>query len=257
MVELLVVPALLAYGEAAIAYAGELRAPGAAGRLATWGVRIGWLIQTALLVVQAGRSDGFPWGTWAGALNLFVWLVVGAYLIWGCRPGYRLLGLAVMPPAAILFAVAWAGGGADIASGDRAGVPLALHVGLMLAAFAGFALAAGLAALYLWEERRLKRRDAQLLRRRVPPLEALDRLSARTATVALGTLTAGIIAGLASLDGGSIDAAMVVSVAIWALFAAALVLRRETGLRGRRAAWLVLVGFTLVGVVLPLTHFAS
>ena len=50
---------------------------------------------------------------------------------------------------------------------------------------------------------------------------------------------------------------MVVSVAIWALFAAALVLRREAGLRGRRAAWLVLVGFALVGVVLPLTHFAS
>jgi ABC-type uncharacterized transport system permease subunit len=257
MAELLVVPALLAYGEAAIAYAGEFRTPGAAGRLATWGVRIGWLIQTVLLVVQAGRSDGFPWGTWAGALNLFVWLVVGAYLIWGCRPGYRLLGLAVMPPAAVLFAVAWAGGGADIATDDRAGVPLALHVGLMLAAFAGFALAAGLAALYLWEERRLKRRDAQLLSRRMPPLEALDRLSARTATIALGVLTGGILAGLASLDGGSIDAAMVVSLAIWALFAASLVLRRETGLRGRRAAWLVLAGFALVGVVLPLTHFAS
>jgi ABC-type uncharacterized transport system permease subunit len=257
MAELLVLPALLAYGEAAIAYAGELRGPGAAGRLATWGVRIGWLIQTALLVVQAGRSDGFPWGTWAGALNLFVWLVVGAYLIWGCRPGYRLLGLAVMPPAAALFALAWAGGGAEVASGDGAGVPLALHVGLMLAAFAGFALAAGLAVLYLWEERRLKRRDAQLLRLRMPPLEALDRFSARTAAVALGLLTAGILAGLASLDGDSIDAAMVVSLGIWAVFAIALVLRREAGLRGRRAAWLVLTGFALVAVVLPLTHFAS
>ena len=47
--------------------------------------------------MQALDSDGFPWGTWAGALNLFVWLVVGAYLIWGCTPRYRLLGLAVMP----------------------------------------------------------------------------------------------------------------------------------------------------------------
>ena len=86
MAELLFVPALLAYGEAAFAYAGELRGPGLAGRLATWGVRIGWLAQTALLVGQGVSADGFPWGTWAGALNLFVWLVVGAYLIWGCRP---------------------------------------------------------------------------------------------------------------------------------------------------------------------------
>ena len=98
--ELLVVPALLAYGEAAFAYAGELRGPGLAGRLATWGVRLGWLAQTALLVGQAASAEGFPWGTWAGSLNLFVWLVVGAYLIWGCTPRYRLLGLTVMPVAA-------------------------------------------------------------------------------------------------------------------------------------------------------------
>ena len=62
-------------------------------RLGTWGVRIGWLAQTALLAAQAARADGFPWSSWAGSLNLFVWLVVGAYLIWGCRPRYRLLGL--------------------------------------------------------------------------------------------------------------------------------------------------------------------
>jgi ABC-type uncharacterized transport system permease subunit len=257
MAELLVFPALLAYGEAAVAYAGVLRGPGASGRLATWGVRIGWLIQTVLLAVQASRSEGFAWGTWAGALNLFVWLVVGTYLIWGCRPGYRLLGLAVMPPAALLLALAWLGGGADVASGDGAGARLVLHVALMLASFAGFALAAGLAALYLWEERGLKRRDASLLGRRVPPLEALDRFSARTAAVALVLLTAGIVAGLASLHGDSVDAAMVVSLFIWLLFATVLALRRGRGLRGRRAAQLVLVGFAFVAVVLPLTHFAS
>ena len=121
MAELLVVPALLAYGEAAFAYAGELRGPGLAGRLATWGVRLGWLAQTALLVGQAASAEGFPWGTWAGALNLFVWLVVGAYLIWGCTPRYRLLGLTVMPVAAVLLALAWAGGGTALDEGDRSG----------------------------------------------------------------------------------------------------------------------------------------
>ena len=88
MAELLFWPALLAYGEAAVAYAGDARRPGSLGRFATWGVRIGWLVQTALLLVQAARADGFPWDTWAGSLNLFVWLVVGAYLIWGCKPRY-------------------------------------------------------------------------------------------------------------------------------------------------------------------------
>src|SRR4051812_950067 len=119
MAELLFWPAVLAYGEAAFAYAGNARRPGELGRLATWGVRLGWLLQTALLAVQAERAGGFPWGTWAGSLNLFVWFVVGAYLIWGCRARYRLLGLGVMPLAAALLALAYAGGGTSTDSQSR------------------------------------------------------------------------------------------------------------------------------------------
>jgi len=257
MGELLVWPALIAYGEAVVAYAGFFRGRGDPARLAIWGVRIGWLAQTALLLVQGLDSDGFPWGTWAGALNLFVWLVVGAYLIWGCSVRYRMLGLAVMPLAAALLVAAWAGGGTGVSKDDTAGWLLAIHVGLMLAALAGLTLAAGLAGLYLWQERRLKQRDASLLRLRLPPLESLDRLSARTAAVSLAVLTAGIVVGLASFDRGDFDLPMAVTLAIWALYATALVLRRELRLRGRRFAFLLLAGFGLVAIVLPLTHFAS
>ena len=51
MAELLFWPVLLLYGEAAVGYFGDARHPGAAGRAATWGVRLGWLVQTALLVL--------------------------------------------------------------------------------------------------------------------------------------------------------------------------------------------------------------
>ena len=257
MGELLVWPTLIAYGEAVVAYAGFFRGRGDPARLAIWGVRIGWLAQTGLLLVQALDSDGFPWGTWAGALNLFVWLVVGAYLIWGCSARYRLLGLAVMPLAAALLVAAWAGGGTGVSTDDTAGWQLALHVGLMLAAFAGLTLAAGLAGLYLWQDRRLKQRDVRVLRLRLPPLESLDRLSARTVAISLAVLTAGIVVGLASFDRGDFDVPMAVTLAIWVLYATGLLLRRETGLHGRRFAFLLLAGFALVAVVLPLTHFAS
>jgi ABC-type uncharacterized transport system permease subunit len=153
---ILVWPALAGYLEAAVAYVGDGVRPGRLSRFAIWGVRIGWLAQTALLVVQATRAEGFPWGTWAGSLNLFVWLVVGAYLIWGCRAPFRLLGLVVMPLAATLFTVAWLSGGAgDEGRSELGDIFLAFHVGLILAAFAGFTLAAGLAGLYLWQERRM------------------------------------------------------------------------------------------------------
>ena len=253
MVEVFFWPALVAYGEAALAYASPRFA-----RLGTWGVRVGWLAQTALLVVQAARADGFPWSTWAGSLNLFVWLVVGAYLIWGCRPRYRLLGLGVMPLAVVLFVAARIGGGTEAGERSHYGnVFLVLHVGLVLAAFAGFTLAAALAGLYLWEERRLKRRATDILRLRLPSLVVLERLTKRTVLVSLPLLTLGLAAGLVRLreDGGDVDAAMAVAVMTWLVYGGFLALRPT----GRRAAYVALFGFALVIVVrlaLAGGHFA-
>ena len=253
MVEALFWPALLAYGEAALAYSSPRTT-----RAATWGVRIGWLAQTALLVMQAARADGFPWSTWAGSLNLFVWLVVGAYLIWGCRPRFRLLGLAVMPLAAALFLVARLGGGTRDGSASAYGnVFLVLHVGLVLAAFAGFTLAAALAALYLWQEGRLKSRAPDVLRLRFPPLASLERLTWRTVLVSLPLLTLGLVAGIVRLrqDRAGFDALEAVTLLTWAVYGLFIGLHPT----GRRAAYLALGGFALVIVVrlaLAGGHFA-
>jgi ABC-type uncharacterized transport system permease subunit len=254
MAELLFWPALLAYGEAAFAYAGSVRSP-VWIRLATWGVRIGWLLQTALLAAQAARADGFPWSTWAASLNLFVWLVVTVYLIWGCNTRYRLVGLGVMPVAVALFVLARLGGGTGTgARSHYSNLFLVLHVGLVLAAFAGFTLAAALSALYLWQERRLRRHAADVLRLRLPALATLERLTARTIAVALPLLTLGIAAGLFRLreDGGGFDPLIAITLVTWAVYGSFL-LARPTG---RRAAYLALLGFVLVAVArLPLEHF--
>ncbi len=255
-------PAAFAYGEATVAYAGELVRPGRTRGLAIWGVRIGWLAQTALLLAQAASADGFPWGTWAGSLNLFVWMCVGAYLIWGCRSSFALLGLGVMPLALVLFVLAWAAGGAGAGRRSEFGDAfLAAHVGLVLAAFAGFTLAAALAGLYLWQERRLKLRASGVLRLRAPSLAALDRLTARTIAVALPLLTVGIGIGFARLEaeGRGFDAVVALALVAWLLYAAFLALRLELGWRGRRTAWLALAGFLVVIVlrvgVTPVAHF--
>jgi ABC-type uncharacterized transport system permease subunit len=260
MAELLFWPALLFYGEAAVGYFGYVRRAGAAGRAAIWGVRLGWLAQTALLCVQAAREDGFPWSTWAGSLNLFVWFVVTVYL--GVRKPYRLLGLAVMPLAATLLIVAHVGGGTGVgARSHYSNLFLVLHVGLVLAAFAGFTLAAALSAFYVWQERRLKRREVTILRRQAPSLATLDRLALRAVTFSLPALTLGLAVGLVRLlaDGERIDALVVATIVTWFIWAAYLVLRMTRGLAGRRAAYVVLAGFALVIVVrlaLPATHFS-
>jgi ABC-type uncharacterized transport system permease subunit len=240
VVEVFFWPALLGYGEAALAYATVRTS-----RAATWGVRLGWLAQTALLIAQAARADGFPWSTWAGSLNLFVWFVVGAYLIWGCRPRFRLLGLSVMPLAVALFVVARVGGGTGAGSRSNYGnVFLILHVGLALAAFAGFTLAAGLAGLYLWVERRLKRRAPDILSSRLPPLASLERLTWRTILFSLPLLTLALVTGIVrqQRDGGGFDALEGVTLLAWVGYGAFLAFRPT----GRRAAYFALGGFVLV-----------
>jgi len=245
-------PALLGYGEAALAYS-SLRF----SRLAIWGVRLGWLAQTALLAVQAARTDGFPWASRAGSLNLFVWLVVGAYLIWGCRPRYRVLGLSVMPLAAALFAVARFGGGTGAGERSHYGnLFLVLHVGFVLAAFAGFTLAAALAGVYLWEDRRLRRRSADILALRLPSLVTLERLTVRTVAVSLPLLTLGLAAGFVRLGerGGRVDALMAITVVTWLVYGGFLAARPG----GRRGAHVLLGGFALVilvRLVLAGSHF--
>jgi ABC-type uncharacterized transport system permease subunit len=257
MAELLIWPALIGYGEAAVALVGEARRPGLPGRLAIWGVRVGWLAHTALLAAQYGRSEGFPWSSFGGALNLFAWLVVGAYLAWGCRPRFRLVGLALMPVAALLLAVAYATGGAGAAA-SHPGLLLAVHVALMLAALAAFTVAAGVAATFLWQERRLKRHTATVLRVVLPPLAWLERTAVRAIAAGVAALSLGALAGLASLraDGGAADAVMALTVLPWGLYGALLVARANRRLGGRRFAMAGLGSFASVALVLSVAHFA-
>ena len=260
--DVLAAAALGAYAIAAVAYARSTGGPPRWGRLATWGVRLGWLAQSALLGAQAARAEGFPWAGWAGSLNLFVWLLVGGYLIWGCSERYRLLGLAVAPLACALLGVSAVGGGTALgAESHYSNLFLVLHVGLVLAAFAGFTLAAALAALFLWQERRLKQREPDVLRVRAPSLATLDELSGRTIAFALPALTLGILVGLGRLrrSGEGVDALMAVTALTWLVYGSFVVLRYGAGWRGRRAAYLALIGFALVLTVrlgLPVTHFA-
>ena len=258
MAELLVLPALIAYGEAAFAYAGELRGSARYGRLGIWGVRIGWLAQTALLTVQALSADGFPWGTWAGALNFLSWLVVSGYLIWGCKPRYRLVGLGVMPVAAGLLVLAWAGGGTAVDESDGDGWALAVH--------------AGLDARCVRELSRGGRHGVPLpLRgpRAEPPRHPPPAPPAPVARGARAPLRArrsrrarpplrrhprrSRLAGRRRsrrCDDGD-DRRSGPSTALRCCSDA------RQGLQGRRLAWTLVAGAVLVAVVLPLTHFAA
>ena len=162
-----------------------------------------------------------------------------------------------MPLAAVLFLAARFGGGTEAVGRSHYGnLFLVLHVGFVLAAFAGFTLAAALAGIYLWEERRLKRRAADILALRLPSLVTLEQLMVRTVAVSLPVLTLGLVAGFVRLreKGGSLDALMAVTVVTWLVYGGFLAVRPV----GRRGAYVALAGFALVilvRVALAGSHF--
>jgi len=113
-----------------------------------------------------------------------------------------------------------------------------LRVGLGLAGFAGFTLAAALPALYLWQGRELKHRSATLLRLRAPSLVTLDSLAARTVAFALPVLTLGMAAGFARIRHGSdLDPLIVFTLLTGTGYGAVLVLRYGAGWMPQHMHW--------------------
>jgi ABC-type uncharacterized transport system permease subunit len=161
-----------------------------------------------------------------------------------------------------LLVVARAGGGTGSSSASHySNLFLVAHVGLALAGFAGFTLAAALSGLYVWQERRLRTRPATILHRQMPALATLDSLALRTVAWSVPLLTLGATAGLVRLVARDerVDALIAVTAATWLVWCAYLGLRVLGGWAGRRAAYLALAGFALVVIVrlaLPVTHFA-
>src|SRR5262249_37858492 len=123
-------------------------------------------------------------------------------------------------------------------------------------AFAGFTLAAALAVLYLWEERRLQRRSADILRLKLPPLGTLERVTSQAIAVSLPLLTVGLGIGIVRLyqRGGRFHPVIGAPILAWLVYGAFVALRPT----GRSAAHLALVGFAVVivvRVILAGSHF--
>jgi len=162
----------------------------------------------------------------------------------------------VLDKLVTLFVVARIGGGTNARVSHYGDLFLVLHVGMLTAAFAGFTLAAGLAALYLWQEHRLKGRAPDILRMRLPPLASLEFLAWRTILVSLPLLTLGLAIGVIRQrrDGGTFDQREILTLLAWIVYGGFLAARPT----GRRAACLALGGFALVviaRVALAGSHF--
>jgi len=116
----------------------------------------------------------------------------------------------------------------------------------------------------LIQERQLKQKKIGALYYRLPALDVLDRLSYRCITIGFPFLTLGILTGsiwLKTARGGYIDwqdGRQTATLLTWFLYAALLHGRLIAGWRGRRVAWINIVGFLVIlFTFLKLSHFMN
>ena len=140
----------------------------------------------------------------------------------------------------------------------------AFHVALALLGYAAFVVAAGYAFLFLQLYRDLKAGRFSTFFGKLPPLEVLERMM-------LGALMAGFVALTGALVTGALwaqqiyanwlhDPKILATLATWAIYGVALLLRRLRRWQGRQTALASLAGlcailFSLVAVNLFLTGF--
>jgi ABC-type uncharacterized transport system permease subunit len=132
---------------------------------------------------------------------------------------------------------------------------IAAHVMANLLGIALFLLAGAAAALYLVQEKRLKRKRSADRLGNLPPLDTLDRAVHRFLIAGFPLLTLGIVTGTfwaQKIEMGSPEEIMriVFSYATWLLIALVLLLRAAAGWRGRRAAYGTIAGLACAAAVL-------
>jgi ABC-type uncharacterized transport system permease subunit len=134
-----------------------------------------------------------------------------------------------------------------------------LHVSLALLGYAAFVVAAAYAFLFLQLYRDLKAGRFSTFYGKLPPLEVLEKMMIGAIWVGFVTLTGAVVTGALWSErthtGSLSDPKILFTLAIWALYGAALLMRRLRRWQGRQTALASLTGFGVILFSLMAVNF--
>ena len=125
---------------------------------------------------------------------------------------------------------------------------LLIHTMFCFISYAGFLQTFGLGVMYILQERQLKRKNPNRIYYRLPSLQILDKVGYNMLRFGFVFLTLGIVTGFfwakdAWEPHWSKDPKVVWSIITWLIYAAVLHARAISGWRGRKAAYISILGF--------------
>lgn len=218
-----------------------------------WLLAIAFLVQGAAIGLGCREYGGAEFFGLRGGLVVMTWLGAGASLV--VQRLYRIpaigafitpLVLVVLLPTLFLVKPDFP----EVIPDEIRRPMLTIHIVTALLGVSIFAIAAGVAVMYLLQEREVKGKRFGALFSRLPSLAALDQLNQRMVRFGFVVYTLALLtgSGMAKVVWKSAwqwDPQQVSSLLIWILYLA-MVQLRHTGWHGRRFAFLTIAAFVLV-----------
>jgi len=229
---------------------------GGAGTLAVALTITGWLLHLGSVLARGFAAHRAPWGNMYEFSSMIALVAVAAFLVLMLRYPVRELGVFVMLPVVAYLGVA--GTVLYVPAGPL--VPalhsywIVIHVLAATSATGIFVVSAVANALYLTRDRYDRLAGAggrpRLTRfaKSLPSAQSLDTLSYRTAAFAFPVWTFAIICGAIWAESAwgrywGWDPKETWAFITWVVYACYLHARATAGWKGRRAAYLALIGF--------------
>lgn len=223
----------------------------------------GWLYHlVAFVEMLAGAHRLMPVGMHQVQATLSFLIVTAFLLIW---LRYRTIsfGVFALPLAFLVILVPAIGPDKYTFSSPvvRSGW-IAIHVTLLLAAYAALIFSLLASLFYLAQERRLKNRQSPGFLEWLPPLDTMNQIARTTLVFGFYCMTGGLLIGslIAQEHMGAayfVDPKVVLSFVMWVLYLVILFVHRSAGLRGKRAVYLSSAVFLLMLCVWAANLFSS
>jgi cytochrome c-type biogenesis protein CcsB len=225
-------------------------------RVAFMSLAAGFALHTASLVTDWVEDGHYPLFGLRETFSFLAWTMVVAYLLTLTRYRTVALGSFTLPLVTLLTFIAMVARGQTAAATNElsrsAGAWIfPLHTTLLLFAYAAFFVVFAASVMYLVQERELRNKTFSAFFHRLPSLMTVNDIATHAAAIGFTLLTLGVLTGMlwSSERDGRLwhnDPKEIFAAMTWLLYLILILYRSTASWRGRRAAWLGVIGFALV-----------
>jgi cytochrome c-type biogenesis protein CcsB len=223
---------------------------------------IGLFLHALALLAAAIQLHRLPVVDVRSALSFYGFDITLAFFLAYLRYRITWLGIFMLPFVFILTLIAAVHPAAPFEPVPLRGSWLLVHVSAMILGYTGFFLSFIAALMYLIQEGELKSKSPKAFYYRLPSLEVCDDLYDRSLIFGLFFLSVGILTGFVWASRAwrgpwELDPKILSSLIIWVIYLTLLSTRFSGSWRGRRAAYVAILGFAAMMVTFLGVSFLS